>query len=77
LRPYCFNKLQDFWIDHDEIEGVHQRAILNVAKFIAQDEQIKAAGHVPTGAANGVAAIVLYLGFSSQSNFLIGGSNDE
>ena len=69
------NKLQDFWVVHDEFEGFHQQAILNVAKFTAQDELTKAVGVIATGAANGVAAIFLYLGFSSLSNFLTGCSN--
>ena len=66
---------QPFWIVHDEIEGFHQQAIINAAKFLLHDGQIDAVGAVATGAANGVASIALYLGFSTLDAFLTGGGN--
>ena len=57
------NKSQGFWVVHDEIEGFHQQAIINAAKFLLHDGGIEAAGTVALTAAQGVAAITLYLGF--------------
>ena len=51
-----------FWIVHDEIESLHIQAIVNAAKFLLHDGEIDVIGGVATKAAEGVAAIVIYLG---------------
>ena len=78
FHPYTLllpNKLQGFWVVHDEIEGFHQQAIINAGKFLLHDGEIEAVGVVATGAAQGVASIVAYLGFSSLVSFLTGGGS--
>jgi hypothetical protein len=75
FHPYNIllpNKLQGFWVVHDEIKGFHQQAIINAGKFLLHDGEIEAVGSVALTAAQGVAAITLYLGFSSLANFLTG-----
>ena len=68
-------KLQGNWIVHDEIEGFHQQAIINAGEFLLHDGEIDAVSIVATGAANGVASIVAFLGFTSINDFLTGGDN--
>ena len=78
FHPYNIllpNKLQGFWVVHDEIEGFHQQAILNAAKFVLHDGEIEAVGLVAVKASEGVAAIAVFLGFSSLDDFLTGGDN--
>ena len=58
---------------HGEIEGFYQQAIINAGKFLLHDGEIEDVGTVATGAANGVAAIVLYLVVSSLLDLLTGG----
>jgi hypothetical protein len=75
FHPYNIllpNKFQGFGVVHDEIEGFHQQAIINAGKFLLHDGEIEAVGSVALTAAQGVAAITLYLGFSSLANFLTG-----
>ena len=53
----------------------HQQAIINAGKFLLHDGEFEAVGTVATGAANGVAAIDLYLCFSSPLDFWTGGDD--
>ena len=78
FHPYNIllpNKFQGFWVVHDEIEGFHQQAIINAGKFLLHDGEIEAVGLVAVKASEGVAAIAVFLGFSSLDDFLTGGDN--
>ena len=75
FHPYNIllpNKLQGFWVVHDEIEGFHQQAIINAAKFLLHDTAIDGLVTLTGTTAQGLAGVVAYLGFSSLANFLTG-----
>ena len=65
-----------FWIVHDEIESLHKRASIDLGNFVAHDKAIEAIGLVAVGAANGGAAITLYLGIESIIDSITGGGGD-
>jgi hypothetical protein len=76
FHPYNIllpNKLQGFWVVHDEIEGFYQQAIINAGKILLHDGEIEAVGSVALTAAQGVAAITLYLGITSIIDDITGG----
>ena len=56
---------EKYWIVHDELESIFYQAQLNVLKFLAQEVKIDKVGVIASGAAAGVAAIILALGISS------------
>ena len=64
--------MQYFWVVHDKIQGFHQQAIINAGKFVLHDTEIEAVGLVAVKAAEGVAAIAVYLGFSGLLDFSTG-----
>ncbi len=65
-----------FWIVHDETESLHIQSIINATNFFLHDGEIDAIGLVATMAAEGVAAIVLYLGISSIIVIFTDGGGD-
>jgi len=66
-------RLADFWIVHDEIEGLEKQAIIDAAKNVAQDLVIEGVGIIAAKATEGVAAIALYLGVGSILDILESG----
>ena len=64
-----------FGIVHDEIESLHKQAIIDLGKFVLHDLAIEGVGALAVKANEGVAAIVLFLGFSSVNDFLTGGES--
>jgi len=68
-------KLAGYWVIHDEIEGLEKQAIIDAAKFLSHDILIEGVGGVATGAAQGVAAISLYLGISDILDIITGGGD--
>jgi hypothetical protein len=67
-------RLADFWIVYDEIEGLEKQAIVDLGKFAAHDLAIEGVGVVAAKSAKGVAAISLYLGINSIIDAMTDGS---
>ena len=59
------SKEEGYLVVHDELVDIFKQAQLNVLKFIAHDVEIDRIGLIASGAAAGVAAIILALGISS------------
>ena len=59
-----------FWVVHDELESLQKQAIIDAAKFLANGLAIEGVGVVALNAAEGVAAISLYLGIGSIIDLL-------
>ena len=66
-------RLAEYWIVHDEIEGLEKQAIIDAAKNVAQDLVIDGVGIIAAKATEGVAAIALYLGVGSILDILESG----
>ncbi len=68
-----------FWIVHDELESLQKQATIDAGKFVAHDLAIEGVGAVALkatkGAAEGVAAITIYLGICSIIDAIIGGDD--
>ncbi len=61
-----------FWIVHDELESLQKQAIIDLGKFVAHDLAIDGVSVVAVKAAEGVAAISLYLGIGSIVDAITG-----
>jgi hypothetical protein len=69
------NREPGFWVVHDEIESLLKQAIIDIAKFVANDLKLDKIAGIGAAIAAKLAAVIAVMGIGSIiSNILVGGS---
>ncbi len=67
------NRAPGFWVVHDELESLQKQAIIDIAKFVANDLKLDKIAGIGAATAASLAAVIAVMGIGSIISNILGG----